>query len=103
MSTLRLRTVGMSHILEGFETAELDGRMMLDSLTQDYGLAVAPMAAGAGATSALDGIIIDRKATSWDALQSWIEDWVRTQGCLYVSWADDGLAKGASATLHFHR
>ena len=105
MPTLTLRSVGMSHILEGFPAAGIDGRGMLDALAESYGPAASPLSSGQAPGSegvVVEGIIIDRKAASWGVLRDWVEVWFRDRGCLYVSWADDAQTPGTAATLHFH-
>ncbi len=101
MPTLNLRTVGMSYIFEGFDAAGLDGRLVLAALTDVFGMAVAPLGSEVEGNSKINGIIIDRKAASWDVIRDWVETWIKSKGYQYVSWADDGLTRGA-ATLHFH-
>lgn len=109
MSTLSLRTVGMSYLIEGLEPSALDLDLLLANLVEIHGLAVAPMSAPSSSglvadrdASSIDALIVDRRAVPWDGLRDWLEAWVSRQGCSYVSWADDGRDQTAS-TLHFHR
>ena len=98
MPTLTLRSLGMSHLVEGFSASGLDGRAMLDALSADHGAAVAPL----GSADAPESILIDRKAAPWGVLRDWLAEWVGERGYAYVSWADDALASATKATLHFH-
>ncbi len=109
MPTLVLRSVGMSTVLEGLGPSGLDAEALLDDLALEYGQAVAAL--GTSRTpdsspdpdeSAIDSLIIDRKAATRDALRERLLAWVVARGARYASWAEDGLAADGSSTLHFH-
>ncbi len=110
MATLTVRTVGMSYLIEGLDPESVDARAMAKSLETLHGVAIATMEVPRTADPAQDpggapiqGILIDRRALSWNALRDWIEGWLVERGATYTAWASDPLGTEVSATLHFHR
>lgn len=95
MPTIRIRTVGVSYSIEGFEASGLDPGPLLAHLAAAHGPAVAAVGIPP------EAILIDRKALSWSQALERIEAWVRARGFAKTSWVDAEPPAGSAATLHF--
>jgi hypothetical protein len=109
MPTLNVRTIGMSYLIDGLDPEAIDPIALSEGLKGLHGIAVATLKVPQTAdpaddpgNSAIEAILIDRRATDWDALCDWLESWVMAQGATYTSWVTNPLSQEASATLHFH-
>ena len=110
MPTLTVRTVGMSYLIEGLVSDDINGIAMANALESLHGMAVATMCVPRTADPACDpgnstiaGILIDRRATSSEALRDWIEAWLVSQGATYTAWVSNSIGTETSATLHFYK
>lgn len=97
MPTLRLRTLGVSYAIEGLVQSGLDAADLLDDLEHLHHEAISPVGVPT------EAVLVDHSVIPFDALQDWLESWVRAHGFGYASWGRDASLNGASATLHFHR
>lgn len=109
MPTIQLRKVGMSYLIDQLHSGDFDAERLRDDVLSAYGVAAAVMSTprtlappSASDPVPLDALIIDQRASSWDALRDWLEDWVRRQGFSYAAWTGGSLSPDDSATLHFH-
>ncbi len=109
MPTLTIRTVGMSLLIEGFDPSAIDVESLVADLEAVHGIALARLKVPKNdapdldpGDSAIEAVLIDRKATSSDNLKRWLEDWVIARGATYTAWASNALGTEAVATLHFH-
>ena len=99
MASVRLRTIGMSYLVEGLNVPGLDGDRLGRELLTRYGPAAAVIGEKADPPTDLEALLIDRRCESWDAFRNWLESRIQEQGFGSTRWEE--LDSGRSAALHF--
>ena len=99
MASLRLRTSGMSFLIEGIIGEDFDGDRLGRELLGRYGAAAAMIGGNADPPTDISALLVDRRAEDWAGLQTWLESRVRAQGFETTRWEE--FEAGRSAALHF--
>jgi hypothetical protein len=89
MPSLNLKRVGMSYLVEGFQTSPLDAEQMLRSLEARFGPAVAKIGtARPTGDCVVEALIIDQKAETWERFKRVIESLINAQGMRVTGWCE---------------
>ena len=101
MPMLSIRSVGVSHLIEGRSEAGVDQKVLLTALAARYDEAVAPI--GGDSEDEPDGILVDRKSVTRDDLIACLGSILEGLGFFRVSIAEEPLAGLARMIVHYHR
>ncbi|GAC1301884.1 MAG: hypothetical protein NVSMB14_11430 [Isosphaeraceae bacterium] len=99
MASVRLRTIGMSYIVEGLNAQGLDGDRLGRELLTRYGPAAAVIGGKSEPPTDIAALLIDRRCESWDAFRNWLEVRIQEQGFGSTRWEEVDF--GRTAALHF--
>lgn len=88
MPRLTIRKVGMSYLVSGLNGSGLDVDQLRRQMAAAYGIALGVMGevARSGKKNPVAGLIVDRKAESWEEFLRRLSEWIGDQvGSVHVS------------------
>src|SRR4051794_17635911 len=78
MPHLTIRRLGMSYLVAGLDGSGLDVEKLRQAMVAAYGIAVGVMADATDSVEeeSIEGLIVDRKAESWEGFLGRLNGWV---------------------------
>ncbi len=103
MAVLKLRTLGASYLIDGFDRRSEEAEGLFEALEARYGQAVAAVrqAEPVGSRHALQALLVDRKCGEREALKESVSMALESAGRRPISWSAELTDKGAVERLSY--
>lgn len=106
MAILRIRTLGVSWLIENIVSARIDGELLAADFQERFGAGSAVMrAADAGGdrpgAGPIEALLVDRKSATNDSIRAALEAFVRRFGAGAITWTEEENGDGFRSTMAF--